>query len=224
MVSYSVPAEVVTPQGYGALGIHYAWIAGQRNNALSSVFNTLKIMETSKVRPRIMFIALLITFVLSFAVSAWVVLTMCYRYGALNSFRPWFFLHMPEFAGDFIRGKIEHPPAGGLVRERAFAAGIGAAIVGGLMLLRAWVPWWPIHPLGFPVADSWICQQAWLSIFVAWLLKILILKFGGLAVYRKAVPYFLGLILGQIVPVSLWVFVCWLAGGTRGIEIPIGLY
>jgi hypothetical protein len=74
------------------------------------------------------------------------------------------------------------------------------------------------------VADSWICQQAWFSVLVAWLLKALVVKFGGLPLYRRSVPYFLGLILGQIVPVACWVLICWLAGLPSAGGIPIGLY
>ena len=38
----------------------------------------------------------------------------------------------------------------------------------------------------------------------AWLLKLVVLRYGGLRLYRTAVPFFLGLTLGQCVVGSLW--------------------
>jgi hypothetical protein len=40
--------------------------------------------------------------------------------------------------------------------------------------------------------------------FVAWLLKSLILRYGGMNVYRQALPFFLGLILGDFVTGAAW--------------------
>jgi hypothetical protein len=39
--------------------------------------------------------------------------------------------------------------------------------------------------------------RLWLPIFVSWLAKVLILRYGGLRGYRRALPFFLGLILGE---------------------------
>jgi hypothetical protein len=224
MVVYSLPPGMVTPQGYANLGLHFSWIAGERNNAMSSIFNSLKVMESSRVRGPAMFFALLFALVSAYVVSAYVILRMNYEHGALNSFRPWFFLSIPEFSCEFVARKISHPPTADMIAERLSAAGMGAGIVMLLMVLRSRFYWWPLHPLGFPVADSWICQQAWFSVLVAWLLKALVVKFGGLPLYRRSIPYFLGLILGQIVPVACWVLICWLAGTPNAGEIPIGLY
>ena len=44
----------------------------------------------------------------------------------------------------------------------------------------------------------------WFSIFLAWLIKGLILKHGRLGLYRQVRPFFLGLILGQFVFRGLW--------------------
>jgi hypothetical protein len=42
------------------------------------------------------------------------------------------------------------------------------------------------------------------SIFVGWLLKLLILKFGGIRMHRASTPLFLGLILGEFVLGAFW--------------------
>jgi hypothetical protein len=45
----------------------------------------------------------------------------------------------------------------------------------------------------------------WFSIFLGWLCKSLITRFGGSDTYRKTTPVFLGLALGDIVMILLWI-------------------
>jgi hypothetical protein len=42
---------------------------------------------------------------------------------------------------------------------------------------------------------------------VGWLLKLVILKYGGVTAYRAGRPFFLGLILGQITCVGAWMII-----------------
>jgi len=42
------------------------------------------------------------------------------------------------------------------------------------------------------------------SVFLAWLTKTLVLKYGGLDLYVKTRPFFLGLILGQFISAGVW--------------------
>jgi hypothetical protein len=65
--------------------------------------------------------------------------------------------------------------------------------------------WWPFHPAAYAAASgSWAINYIWFSLFFAWIVKLLLLKFGGLSAHRKAIPFFLGLILGEFVVGSLW--------------------
>ena len=65
--------------------------------------------------------------------------------------------------------------------------------------------WWPLHPAAYAAASgSWAINYIWFSLFSAWIVKLLLLKLGGLHIYRKATPFFLGLILGQFVVGSIW--------------------
>jgi hypothetical protein len=41
------------------------------------------------------------------------------------------------------------------------------------------------------------------AIFVAWAAKSLIMRFGGIDLYRRATPFFIGLILGLFLGVGL---------------------
>ena len=67
--------------------------------------------------------------------------------------------------------------------------------------------WWPFHPLGFVASMGWVMNYMWSTVFLAWLFKVLILKYGGARMYRKAQPLFLGMILGQLVVGGLWLVI-----------------
>ena len=73
-----------------------------------------------------------------------------------------------------------------------------------MMLIRTKFLWWPLHPLGYAMANSWGMANLWCCLFVAWFLKAVILKQGGLQSYRRAIPFFLGLALGDYILGSIW--------------------
>jgi hypothetical protein len=47
-------------------------------------------------------------------------------------------------------------------------------------------------------------EYLWFPFFLAWLAKRITLRYGGIRAYRSALPFFLGLILGDYVVPSLW--------------------
>lgn len=81
--------------------------------------------------------------------------------------------------------------------------GIGA-VAGGflittaLILLRTAFTWWPLHPIGYAMANTNTMTSTWLPFLLAWLVKCLVLRYGGAALYKKTIPFFLGLIAGDL--------------------------
>jgi hypothetical protein len=76
-----------------------------------------------------------------------------------------------------------------------------------LMATRMRFFWWPFHPAGYAITTSWGMNIIWSCLFISWLIKLIILKYGGLKVHRQAIPFFLGLILGEFVMGSLWTII-----------------
>ncbi len=68
-----------------------------------------------------------------------------------------------------------------------------------LTAMRARYTWWMFHPVGLAVSSSWAMGYMWFPLFIAWLCKTAILRAGGLALYRRALPFFLGLVFGEFV-------------------------
>lgn len=170
-------------------------------NFLHFAMNDLKILHAGRVPGRVATPALLASVVLMVAVAPWVILHHAYRYGA-HQFDTWQFrdseagtfaqlaasLHTPEAAMPFLLP--------GLL--------CGAAV----MLLLTWLHtnflWFSISPIGFIMGGTWAMNtRIWASAFIAWLLVVLLRGFGGLKLYAKFRPAFVGMALGHFVIMGL---------------------
>ncbi len=81
--------------------------------------------------------------------------------------------------------------------DGAIAMSVGAIIVLGLRMARTALPWWPLHPAGYALAVSYAMDYFWVSFLIAWIIKLVIVKFGGMKLHNRAMPFFLGLVLGD---------------------------
>ena len=140
-----------------------------------------------------------------------------YRNGAFN-FNAWPFSSAGLFACNLTVGQLRSPFDISWERIAVFA--IGAGIMSLLTLLHYRIPWWPLHPIGFPVAFSWNTQLTVFSIFVVWAVKAIILQVGGVALYRKWQPAFVGILVGYALGVtfSFVVDAIWFPGQGHGIH------
>jgi len=69
-------------------------------------------------------------------------------------------------------------------------------------------PWWPIHPMGLPVAVCTYPMTIYVfSIFLGWFAKTTVLRMGGSRLYSQVRPFFIGLILGFFAGAGLSFFV-----------------
>ena len=73
-----------------------------------------------------------------------------------------------------------------------------------LLALRTTFLWWPLHPVGYAVSSSWSMNLLWMPMLVAWIIKLAVLRYGGLRLYRQLLPMFIGLILGEYFSGGLW--------------------
>ncbi len=85
--------------------------------------------------------------------------------------------------------------------------GIGFGITSLLGWLRLQFAWWPLHPVGFLMIGTFPGNVLWLSIFVGWLSKSLVLRFGGASLYTAAKPFFIGLLVGEAVAAGFWLVI-----------------
>ena len=186
--------------GIISLSFTYVWASDILTFVMASCANGLKVAEeTIRSNRRMIFLAIMIAIAVSIASSIWMILTLAYAHGGINTdgfFFGWGARYPFENASARIQS-LEGPHW-----ENWGFAGTGAAAMGLLMLARQRFLWWPLHPLGLPL--SAVFGSAFFSVFLGWLFKTAIVKFGGVKMYVITRPFFIGIILGQFATSGVW--------------------
>jgi hypothetical protein len=179
-----------------------------------SALETMKIADAAHLDRRRLARLLLGAFVFALIIGAPVILTGIYRYGALGltAFTTESWLGSQSL-GDGAR--IAYPlmnPAGTDVNGViAMLAGAVVAVALGLMRLRFW--WWPLHPVGYMAAMCWGLHWYYMPFFIGWAAKTLVIRYGGLRLFRQTVPLAIGLIVGDLLNGGVWMLVALLSQG-----------
>ena len=101
-----------------------------------------------------------------------------------------------------LQSWIENPREANFGSLFAVAAGFGVTML--LAAARTAYVGWPLHPVAYALSASWSIHLVWMPMLIAWIAKTLILRYGGLQTYRRALPLFFGLILGESVVGCAW--------------------
>ena len=75
----------------------------------------------------------------------------------------------------------------------------GFALAALLTAIRARFSWWPFHP----VAIAFPTRRYGFSLLIVWASKTLVMRFGGVARYRKSLPFWYGLMVGYLFGVGV---------------------
>jgi len=138
-------------------------------------------------------VAMFVVFATVFATICgfWAHLQLAYRHGAWGKMWPAYetFNRLSQW--------LTAPTGGSISYVSAFSFGTLFVII--LSIVRMRFIWFPLHPVGLVVSSSWAMNPFWFSIFLSWGIKFTILRYGGLRLYRKSIPLFLGFILGEFV-------------------------
>jgi hypothetical protein len=139
------------------------------------------------------------------AVSAFVaVLAIYYHYGALtprgdNGWRS----YNGRFPFVTLKSWLDSPTPPDPDRLRWM--GLGFAVASLLIRARTFFLWWPFHPAGFALAQAGAAMQwVWFPTLIGWAVKALLLRYGGMTLFRRGIPFFMGFLLGDIVIACIW--------------------
>jgi hypothetical protein len=111
------------------------------------------------------------------------------------------------------------PPRTGPVEphSRVGQMTFGAGLTGLLSVMNLRFAAWPLHPVGYLLANTWGIRHIWFSIFLGWMMKSVITRYGGATLFVMCRPLFLGLIFGEAAAIAFWLTVNVLLAA-RGIE------
>jgi hypothetical protein len=82
--------------------------------------------------------------------------------------------------------------------------GIGFVITSLLQVGALQFANWPLLPVGFVASHGAFIANVWFSVFLGWLLKVCIVRFGGAGLYQGARPFFVGMLFGEALVAGLW--------------------
>ncbi|MFA5858451.1 MAG: DUF6785 family protein [Elusimicrobiota bacterium] len=81
-------------------------------------------------------------------------------------------------------------------RIKATVSGAGVVLL--ITVLRRFFLWFPLHPIGYLCANSY-GMPIWFAFLGVWIIKSLVLKLGGVVLYKKLIPGFVGYAFGYFV-------------------------
>jgi hypothetical protein len=192
--------------GMTALSVAWVWCSDIRTTVMGSAAHA---MYLARRRARHLLWILLLASIVTIAVGCAATIWLGYRRGASN-LHAWFFLVGPQWLYDLTVRQIGASTGPNLLG--VFWTGVGAAIMLILIALHRGLFWWPIHPVGFIICSVGWTDRLWLTIMLAWLAKMAVVRFGGGNAFRRARLFFLGMILGQFSVAGTWAIVDTLTG------------
>ena len=186
--------QSIAPSSLAVFSLFYWFNRAYRCHPMPFQLEAFKMAEQTgmKREMRAWFWALLLAGGFGMLCAFWALLHNDYIYG----------MKWSDTGGwDRYSGWLKAPKPPNLTAATAIVVGFLFAAF--LQAMRVRFFWWPFHPLAYAVSGSWEMNLLWLPLAIAWLIKTLLLRYGGMRTFSGALPFFYGLILGQFIPGSL---------------------
>jgi len=167
------------------------------NLVMPQMVNSFKLVRSEKMRGRAFTAVAAVAVIVMLAAGVPAMLKMIYSNGG-TKLGDWPFSMWPRWGFGDVDVSLRAPEhADNWLR---LALGVGACAMLGLSWLQLNVVWWPVSPIGYIMASSWAMDNIlWGSALVGWLIVALTKRFGGLPLYRRLRPAFIGLVIGNCV-------------------------
>ena len=205
---YMIP----TSFGLGALdkgdmvGLSYFWWFNRAYRAcpMPIGIESMKIASVTKSSQRRMLCAIMLAFFVGALATFWAYLALGYKYGISAQWNDG-----PSYAYHQMADLTNWFKTTDLLARRpdwrangALLGGFSFCMFMGLMRLRVFS--FPFHPIGYVVSGAYQANIVWVPLLIAWAVKVNILRYGGLGVYRRGLPFFFGLMVGELTMGCLW--------------------
>ena len=187
-----------------SIAITYSLVDYMRGLFAPGVANSVKLGDLIGTGRRSLMMWTCVGVIAGLAASVWYTLHLGYSHGAYN------FPRFPFFSGDpkgiYASTLVQMRTPKSFDGERLVFLGIGAGLMGLITFLRYRFSWWPLNPIGLTLAAADNTKHLVIPVFVTWLAKTILMSIGGVTLYTRAKPVFLGLLVGYMAGV-VWCFV-----------------
>lgn len=179
----------------GIMVLNRGGLAAHSGRMLSipAIPHFFRLLQQALKRRFLVVCALPISLLAAFAVACGAQLYLCYIEGGLNAAYMYDWTVMLRQVG-IIEGT--EPTYFDFQKLLVWLFGVGEA--GLLTVLNTRFASWPIHPVGLAFPS----HTYGFAIFVVWLVKALTLKFGGVVLYRRSMPFSYGIVVGYLLGVG----------------------
>jgi hypothetical protein len=160
-----------------------------------------KMADGVGISPRRLVLPMALAVIVGSLATFWIALAIWYHFGALAKTDSWRTLQ-GRVPFDTLAGYLNTPGRPDRSGSLAVLAGFGITCL--LAILRMRLPAWPLHPVGYALANTPTMASTWVPFLIAWLCKSLVLRYGGMRLFRRSLPFFLGLILGDFLNGGFW--------------------
>ena len=172
------------------------------SNPMPHQLEAFKLASGAKINSRGLFFVMLAATFCGILICFWILLSTSYSIGVDSGQMNRLVLGNGERIFGGLQSWLYHPTSTDYPAIAFMILGFFFTLF--LTVMRLRFLWWPFHPLGYALGCSWGMYNLWFCLFLSSIAKWLILKHGGCKAYRRATPFFLGLILGDFTMGSLW--------------------
>jgi hypothetical protein len=175
-----------------------------REVMMPNAMNSARIAGETRLPARRLLWGMAVALLVAFLVASASQLKLAYTHGSINWADGWGARTFPRVVCGEITRRL-HPPTPAPGRHFGFLLGLGLA--GTLAFLRSHCYWWPLSPIGLLFAGLYPMKMMWFSFFLAWLMKWLVMRYGGGRGYRITRNLCLGVLMGDALMGGLWMSV-----------------
>lgn len=192
--------SAISPSSLSSLAFTYCYCCDAKSAITYNSAHIGKTYAGTGMSRRALLSALVIACVVGIAVSTVLTLWLGYRIGAYN-FGAWETSSGNIQIFDSVVTKMRNQTQPDWRRIAILGGGAAATVL--LTVLHYNVSWWRLHPVGFTIGGVWPIRASAFAIFLAWALKLALIKIGGANLYRRAQPFVLGMLVGYALAIAM---------------------
>ncbi len=156
----------------------------------------LKLAHQARFNPSQLIWVMAIAIFVGALSAAWGHLHLSYQVG-LEQARSWYARAAFNRLAGWLYNPTETSISGLLYTSGGFVFAVS------LLFLRWRFIQWPLHPVGYVVSSWWTFTGLWFPLLISWVVKRILLSTGGVRLYRRSIPFFIGLVIGDVIVASI---------------------
>jgi len=174
------------------------WLTGRgyRSTPMPHQLEAFYMAEVSRMDPRRLGLAMGIAFALGSLASFWAAIHATFIHGNSpligHNWGQW-----NQLAG---RVANDLPPN----YQGITFMGVGFLATLGLAWMRTRFVWWAFHPAGYALGMLFGVDYFWTCLVIAFIIKLLVLRYGGHKLFHKLLPVMYGIIIGEYCVGAFW--------------------